>query len=223
MQWSWYSGQLHALEKEYTKIISTETKIPNENSEKLEYWSILYAIESHQGLNLYRPKNSSRNCKLTAFACGHHQLSLQALQDIGCSSIRCKTNRENYAISLLMSKKLETINLVRLKKSGINSLPDYQRYLLHQQGANGLKRIIYASKGRMKLSKSTKRNMASNSPYSIHRLNKMTNQQAAQVFLKHWKNKWSNQKEMITIAKLDVVNLPAFTQMDLDVALNLRY
>lgn len=162
-----------------------------------DFWTTLHSIESKQGKLLYRPSNKNKSCASTASPCGHHQLSLQALKDISCTTKKCKVDREDYEKSLAMSKRLEAINLKRLKKAGLTNLPEYQQYLIHQQGAAGLKIILAASKGKKKLSKSLERNMANNSPYSYRKLNRMGSKLAAKKFLEHWNKKWQNEKKLI--------------------------
>ncbi len=162
-----------------------------------DFWTTLHSIESKQGRLLYRPSNKKRNCDTTSSPCGHHQLSLQALVDIKCSSKQCKRDRENFQKSLSMSKKLQAINDKRLKKAGYSNLPEYQQYLIHQQGASGLKTIIASSKGNKLLSRNLRKNMAGNSPYSYRTLRKMGSKLAAKTFLQHWEIKWQKEKVII--------------------------
>ena len=169
---------------------------------KPDFWTTLHSVESKQGKLLYRPSNKNRNCDTTSAPCGHHQLSLQALKDISCLTKQCKRDRENFQKSLAMSKKLQAINDKRLKKAGYSNLPEYQKYLIHQQGASGLKRIIASSKGSKLLSRNLKKNMAGNSPYSYRTLRKMGSKLAAKKFLQHWEEKW--QKEKVLIGDIQV-------------------
>ncbi len=161
------------------------------------YWKTLHSIESKQGKLLYRPRNKNKNCNNTSSPCGHHQLSVQALKDIKCKTKQCKKDRENFSKSLAMSKKLQNINERRLLKSGYKNLPEYQKYLIHQQGASGLKTILASSKGTKLLSRNLKRNMAGNSPYSYRTLRRMGSKLAAKKFLKHWESKWQSEKKLI--------------------------
>ena len=188
-----------------------------------DFWSTLYSVESKQGARLYRPRNKAKSCAYTKAPCGHHQLSLQALKDIGCNSLQCRKDRENYAKSLAMSQRLQAINQKRLEKKGIKgTLPEYQRYLIHQQGAYGLKKIIAARDGKQTLSKAIFRHMANNSTYSFRSLKKMGSKLAAEKFLQHWKNKWDNEKELIMITRQELGDLPVFTDNELQIALNLK-
>ncbi|MCF6188931.1 MAG: hypothetical protein L3J51_00465 [Cocleimonas sp.] len=164
---------------------------------KPDFWTTLYSVETKQGKLLYRPSNKNRNCDTTSAPCGHHQLSLQALKDISCFTKQCKRDRENFQKSLAMSKQLQAINDKRLKKAGYTDLPEYQRYLIHQQGASGLKKIIASSKGSKLLSRNLKKNMAGNSPYSYRTLRKMGSKLAAKKFLQHWEEKWQKEKVLI--------------------------
>ena len=44
-----------------------------------------------------------------------------------------------------MSKKLLAKNKQRFNKQGYTKLEDYQKYLIHQQGASGLKTLLSRS------------------------------------------------------------------------------
>jgi len=206
------------------KTINNNDTIHVENkAEKPNFWATLYSVESKQGARLYRPRNRSKSCATTSAPCGHHQLSLQALRDIGCTSAHCKKDREDYAKSLAMSQKLQAINQKRLAKKSIkHTLPEYQRYLIHQQGVYGLKKIIAAAKGQTKLSKKFFKHMANNSSYSYKSLKKMGSKLAAKTFLQHWKDKWDNEKELIIVTRQELGDLPLFTDSELQVALNLN-
>jgi hypothetical protein len=199
-----------------------------------DFWTTLHSVESKQGKLLYRPSNKSRNCDTTSSPCGHHQLSLQALKDISCSSNQCKSDRENFTKSLAMSKQLQTINDKRLKKAGYTNLPEYQKYLIHQQGATGLKIILAASQGEKLLSRNMKRNMAGNSPYSYKKLRRFGSKLAAKKFLKHWEEKWQDEKELViatntpnksveaVIKQEPELEQPLFNEYELQIALNLK-
>lgn len=173
------------------------TKIVSNSSS--DYWKTVHAVESRQGLLLYRPSNKSRNCNRTRGACGHHQLTVNALKDIGCHSKQCKIDREDYSKSLQMSKKLLQLNEKRLLAGGYGDLPEYQKYLIHQQGAAGIKAIISAYKGTRTLSNKIKRNMANNCPYSYKTLKNMGSKRAANLFMNYWKNKWQKEKRLVSL------------------------
>ena len=234
-----------------TYLFNTEQDETSIVFEKPDFWTTLYSVESKQGKLLYRPSNKSRNCDTTSAPCGHHQLSLQALKDISCTTTQCKRDREDYQKSLAMSKKLQAINNKRLKKAGYTDLPEYQKYLIHQQGASGLKRIIASSKGSKLLSRNLKKNMAGNSPYSYRALRKMGSKLAAKKFLQHWEEKWQKEKVLIgnvqhkpeivatiqstnikqsmkTVAKTSVIKedptiiVPLFNDHELQIALNIK-
>ena len=168
--------------------IASNSKTNKES--KTTYWSKLHFIESSAGKKLYRKRNKARSCKWTTTPCGHHQLSVTALKDIGCTSLKCRLARENYKKSLAMSQKLAKINAVRMQKKGYKTLPDYQRYLVHQQGAYGLGKILDAKKGKKNLSKKTLLYMANNSPFSYKTLRRAGSKGAARKFLSFWKEKW---------------------------------
>lgn len=200
-------------------------KIPKDklSASQPDFWATLYSVESKQGARLYRPRNKSMHCATTPAPCGHFQLSLQALKDIGCSTTQCMKDRENYAKSLAMSQKLQAINQKRLEKKGFTrKLPDYQRYLIHQQGAFGLKRIIAAKEGKGVLSKTVFKNMANNSSYSVKKLKNMGSKLAAKTFLQYWKKKWDNEKELIVVSRQALKDLPLLTDSELQIALNLK-
>ncbi len=212
------------------------TKLPKTQSIQIEpdFWTTLYSIESKQGKLLYRPSNKNKNCKTTSSPCGHHQLSLQALKDISCTSKRCMTDRNDFEKSLAMSKKLQALNNKRLVKAGLIQLPEYQQYLIHQQGAAGLKIILAASQGRKLLNRNIKENMAGNSPYSYKKLKKLGSKLAAKKFLQHWERKWQNEKKLViasnvskknteTVIKLEShIKPPLFSDYELQIALNLK-
>ncbi len=230
--------------KEDNKETSLASLAPNTPKKpvkviNIDYWDTVYSIESKQGKLLYRPKNKSRNCTYTTSPCGHHQLTVQALQDIGCNTIQCRKDRLNYTKSLAMSKQFLIKNEKRLKKNGYENLEDYQKYLIHQQGANGIKVILEATKGKKTLNKTIKRNMANNSPYSYQELSRMGSRLAARVFLNHWKNKWEQEKQLI-IAKIapaskhasyqtsgqisvEQTSLPLFNETEIQLALNYTF
>ena len=221
----------------FIEIPIAEVKIPARKVDpiaefiaRVDYWDTVYSIESKQGKFLYRPRNKSRNCTWTTSPCGHHQLSVQALKDIGCKSLQCKKDRLNFAKSLKMSKKLLAKKERRLQQNGYTDLEDYQRYLIHQQGATGIKTIIAASKGKKLLSKRLKKNMAGNSPFSYRQLRKMGSKLAAKKFMQHWKNKWQSEKRLVS--GIDLVtkeiphkqsSVPTFSENDLQLALNFKF
>lgn len=200
------------------------------------YWDLVYSIESKQGRLLYRPRNKSKNCTWTTGPCGHHQLTVKALKDIGCNSMQCRKDRLIFSKSLAMSKKLLALNEKRLKKHGVDELDDYQRYLIHQQGATGIKNILAATTGKKTLSKNIKRNMANNSPYSYSEFKKMGSQLAAVTFMNHWKEKW--EKEHFVMEKVNfvenktipkdqiadnLIRVPTFSESEIELALNYRF
>ena len=186
-----------------------ERKRPNSTSilEKIvlktpNYWEIVHSIESKQGKMLYRPRNKEKTCQNTNAPCGHYQISAQALKDIGCLTKQCKADRENHDASLEMSKTLEKINLNRLAKNGYTQLPDFQKYLIHQQGATGIRLILDAESGKYELSKKLTKNMANNSSYSYKQLKRLGSKLAAKKFLSFWKNKWDNEVDYIFDSQL---------------------
>jgi len=201
---------------------------------KPDFWITLHSIESKQGRLLYRPSNKNRNCTTTSAPCGHHQLSLHALKDISCSSKQCMDDREDFEKSLAMSKQLQAINDKRLNKAGYNNLPEYQKYLIHQQGASGLKIILAASQGEKLLSRNIKKNMASNSPFTYKRLRRFGSKLAAKKFLRHWEQKWQDEKELViatntpkkhigTVIKQESkLDQKFFNDIELQLALNLK-
>ena len=205
----------------------------NTNIINVDYWQTVYSIESKQGKLLYRPRNKSRSCAFTTSPCGHHQLTVQALKDIGCTSIQCRKDRLNFAKSLEMSKKLLALNEKRLKKSGYTKLDDYQRYLIHQQGASGIKTILAATKGEKLLNKSIKKNMANNSPYSYKQLKRMGSKLAAKKFMLHWQQKWEKEKRLVagisSIQKalndveIDPLVIPTLSDNEIRLALNYKF
>jgi hypothetical protein len=220
----------HKVNNLEAQITNIKPNNKNKTLAKIDYWQTVYSIESKQGKLLYRPRNKSRSCTYTTSPCGHHQLSVSALKDIGCKSLQCRKDRLNYAKSLKMSKKLLAKNEERLEKNGYTNLEDYQRYLIHQQGASGIKTIIAASNGEKLLSKRLKRNMASNSPFSYRQLKRMGSKLAAIRFLQHWENKWENEKRLIAgiqIASIDKTaephTIPKFSDYDIKLALNYRF
>jgi len=197
---------------------------------QIGYWQTVYSIESKQGKLLYRPRNKARNCNYTLGPCGHHQLTVQALRDIGCKSLQCRKDRLDYQKSLKLSKKLLALNEKRLKKDGLTNLQGYQKYLIHQQGANGIKNIIAATKGKKELSKTIKKNMANNSPYSYRQFKRMGSKIAAKKFMQHWERKWMSEKRLILASNSKSTNnqrnkraIPTFDDNDLNYALNLMF
>jgi len=224
-----FSFETTREKKEVKSKIIDLAKLTNDLN-KIGYWQTVHSIESKQGKLLYRPKNKARNCNFTSGPCGHHQLTVQALKDIGCNSMQCRKDRLDYNKSLKLSKKLLALNEKRLRKNGLTNLKDYEKYLIHQQGAYGIKNIIAATKGKKKLSSTIKKNMANNSPYSYKQYKKMGSKQAAKKFMKHWKHKWLDEKRLI-IASIQKSNngfirtsaIPTFKDSDLNYALNFKF
>ena len=200
---------------------------------KVGYWQTVHSIESKQGKLLYRPKNKPRSCAYTTSPCGHHQLTVQALKDIGCTSLQCRKDRLHYEKSLEMSKIFLALNEKRLKKYGYTKLPEYQRYLIHQQGASGIKTILAATKGEKLLNKSIKNNMAGNSPYTYKQLKRMGSKLAAMKFIQHWKQKWENEKRLVAgLADIQTASIendveqlviPTFSKNEIILALNYKF
>lgn len=219
------------IDSQYISSENTFAFQPHSESEKLitipekinlaDYWETLYSVESKQGLLLYRPSNKSKSCATAKGPCGHHQLTAQALRDIKCVKQQCKKDRENYKKSLAMSKKLDEINNKRMLKTGYKNLPEYQKYLIHQQGASGISTILAASDGKKLLSKRIKRNMANNSPYSYKSLRKMGSKLAAEQFMKYWQSKWDDEKKMLSLTQ-NTSTPPLLTEYELQVALNIK-
>lgn len=187
-----------------------------------DYWNIVYSIESSQGKLLFRKRNKSKSCTWTTAPCGHHQLTVRALKDIGCKKLQCRKDRLNFSKSLEMSKQLLVLNEKRLAKHGHSNLQDFQKYLIHQQGASGLNIILLASKGKKKLPKSIKKNMANNSPFSYKSLSTMGDKRAAKKFMKHWQDKWISQRNILAKNE-DNITLPVFAESEIQVALNYRF
>lgn len=204
--------EIQDIEKEYSGFLSMNNVISSvqasQRKSNLEYWKTVHSVESSQGANLYRPRNKSKSCRSTKGPCGHHQLTVQALKDIGCTKSQCKKDRENYTKSLQMSKKLLKLNEKRLSLGGLKDLPDYQKYLIHQQGASGLKTILKASKGKKVLSRKIRRNMANNSPYSYRALTNMGSKKAAKSFFTFWKKKWEREKLLVSLDKIPSAKKP---------------
>lgn len=128
-----YSMQIKTIENivgNIHKTLNDETQIELKKSEtkkepdinQIGYWQTVHSIESKQGKLLYRPRNKSRNCTYTTGPCGHHQLTVRALKDIGCKSLQCRKDRLDYNKSLSLSKKLLVLNEKRLKKMELQNL-----------------------------------------------------------------------------------------------------
>lgn len=212
------------LEMSTINISSIKKTFINSSQQEIiqpDYWQTLYSVESKQGLLLFRPRNKSRNCATTLGPCGHHQLTVQALNDIGCKSHQCRKNRLSFTASLTMSKKLQKINNKRMVRKGYKNLPEYQEYLIHQQGATGIGIILAASKGKKLLSRNIKTNMANNSPYSYRQLKRMGSKLAANKFMEYWQTKWAAEKSLILNTK-KTDTLPQFTESELQLALNIK-
>ena len=213
------------------KKLKDSNKIQSyKGTEHISYWQTVHSIESKQGKLMYRPRNKSRNCTYTTGPCGHHQLTVQALKDIGCHSLQCRKDRLNYKKSLKLSEKLLALNEKRLSKNGVFVLQNYQRYLIHQQGATGIKNILIAREGKTELSKTILKNMANNSPYSYKKLKRMTSQVAAKQFLQYWESKWLKEKRLIagidqnatdSLVKADFI--PTFSDNEILLALNYKF
>lgn len=215
---------------ELENLASPRSSIASNSVTTDDYWKTVHSIESKQGKLLYRPKNKARNCTYTLGPCGHYQLTVQALKDIGCVSLQCRKDRLNLHKSLKQSKQLLALNERRLKKFGLSNLKGHERYLIHQQGANGIKNIIAATKGNKKLSSTIKKNMANNSPYSYKQFKHMGSKNAANKFMQHWKHKWAKEQRLVlTLASNSTDNLintrvpPSFNDNDLNFALNMQF
>lgn len=216
--------------KEQKKFIENTVHKNNKLLTQVDYWDTVHSIESKQGKLLYRPRNKARNCSHTSGPCGHHQLTVQALKDIGCNNLQCRKDRLNYKKSLQLSKKLLALNEKRLKKHGLTNLEGHQRYLIHQQGANGIKNIIAATKGQKELSKTIKKNMANNSPFSYKQFKRMGSKNAANKFLNHWEKKWAQEQRLVLASTSKTTDhliktrvLPSFNESDIRFALNMTF
>ena len=144
--------------------------------------------------------------------------------------MQCRKDRLNYKKSLELSKQLLALNEKRLKKNGLTNLQGYQKYLIHQQGATGIKHIIAATNGNKVLSKRTKKNMANNSPYSYKQYKQMGSKQAAKKFMKHWESKWIKEKRLILASAKKSNNgfiktsaVRTLNENDLQLALNTKF
>lgn len=212
------------IEKDYSALLTKEQLIIfnliSVNNNVPNYWRTLHSVESKQGAIMYRPRNRSKSCSRTKGPCGHHQLTVRALRDIGCKGARCKKDRENYSKSLQMSKKLLRLNEKRLQMEGLDNLPEYQKYLIHQQGAAGISAIITASLGNRHLSRKIARNMANNSPYSYKSLKKMGSKRAAKVFLSFWKSRWEHEKRLVSLGHKQKNKNYLFSQYEVQYVLN---
>lgn len=149
------------------------------------WWATLLNIESGGGKNRYRPKNKNKNCKTTSAACGHHQLTKIALKDINCKPItKCMANRDNYQLSQQMANQYNN----KLTKYGA-TVGGWKRYVWWNQGPSA-KIIFNASKGKAKLNKVIRENMANNSPYSIKQYKSWGSTKGAKKFLAYRKKAW---------------------------------
>lgn len=224
------SDKKKRVKRNSKRLVSKTTKNIPLATQGVNYWQTVHSIESKQGKLLYRPRNKAKNCTHTSGPCGHHQLTVQALKDIGCHSQQCRKDRLNYKKSLNLSKKLLALNEQRLRKNGISNLKGYEKYLIHQQGAHGIKSIIAATKGKKTLSKKIKKNMANNSPYSYKQFKRMGSKAAAKKFMYHWKNKWTKEQRLVLASTtksndsfLSSDDIATFSDNDLNYALNLRF
>ena len=152
---------------------------------KADYWATLLNIESNGGALRYRPSNKKKHCLGVKAACGFHQLTKQALIDIGCTSSQCEVGRDNYQTSQRMASKYDArLTQLRCTYTG------WRRYVCWNQGAVGARLEFSASKGKATLSKSLLRNMANNSKYSYRTLKKWGSKKAAKKFLAYRRALW---------------------------------
>jgi hypothetical protein len=140
-----------------------------------------------------------------------------------------------------MSKALEAKNMKRLAKKGYINLPEYQKYLIHQQGATGISKILDTLSGKKLLDKRLAKNMANNSPYSYKTLRKLGSKLAAKKFINFWEKKWVQEQNLVlktqgkqyayktvvasyTPTPVSEVNvIDTFSQNDIQGLLNLKF
>ena len=116
--------------------------LPNLSFAKDILIDVIYVLESERGTNLYRPGDSSC-APPTRRACGHHQLTVKALTQIGYS-------HENYWI-LRSSKQwseLKALEYIAWIDTNYNFKSITTRYLAYNQGPTGISTILKVISGR---------------------------------------------------------------------------
>jgi hypothetical protein len=161
---------------------------------KESFWSTLKNIESAGGKNRYRPQNKTQSCAGRTEACGVHQLTKVALQDIPMCKGKlnqCMRDRDNYQKSQVMANAY----LKRLIED-YNCHFDigWKDYLCWNMGSDGAKKIFKAAEGKSILPRSILKNMANNSPWSFKTLNSWGSKYAATKFLEYRRQVWNKKR-----------------------------
>ena len=152
-----------------TKVIPKPSKVVK----------LIHSIESTNGTNLYRPGDTS--CASTTKPCGHHQLSVQALKQVGYG-------HENYWLlrtSLQWSQQRAQEYIDWLSKHySLSTIT--QLYLAYNQGGGGIRTVINVSKGIGRLG-ATRSNILGNIPSSKMKVwSTYSDRRLANAFLQHW-------------------------------------
>ena len=162
-------------------------------SKEAQFWDRVHFIESASGKLKYQGNDT--HCRATKRFCGNLQIGYQALKDINCTTKKCFADRDSYHTALPMAKKI-----LEKKISRYSVKSDWLKYAIFQQGANGLRNLVLASKGKKKLSRRAMKRIARNSIYTMRDLRIMGSRKAAISYLNLWRVKW--QDSALQIARI---------------------
>ena len=110
------------------------------------FWDTMWAYESGRGKNLYQRRD--RSCNTTNRPCGHFQLYVGALSDIGENNYQGKKCRASYSCSIRQARKYLKIIHGRLPKYYRDRMVVEDYFTLHNQGNGGYVAYKLMSSGR---------------------------------------------------------------------------
>ena len=158
-----------------------------------DWWMTLINIESAGGQNTYRPQNTSGTCANRVEACGVHQLTKIALQDLDMCKTRisqCMKDRDDFQQSQVMANAYAYLLIHRYK---CNPKQGHLKYVCWNQGPSAVKIFSAVTKG-TKLGDAVLKNMANNSAYSFNQLKNWGSKKAATKFLEYRRIIWNRKK-----------------------------
>jgi len=143
---------------------------------------LLYDIESAGGKMRYRPKNKAKSCATTEAACGYHQMTGIALEQIGCTTVTCYKDRDDEQKSKAMALRYLHWLSTHYPQTSL-----VFRYLAYNQGPTGIDKLYTCAKFRAcrTLGKAQRRRTLNNLPKSKY-FTSLKGSYLASAFLAHW-------------------------------------
>jgi hypothetical protein len=178
----------YAPPKELAKDLPVKVAVKDDSA----FYKRLYEIESASGKNMFTPylkKRGVTTCRRTDKPCGAHQISKAAIESIPMCQKKikwCMKKRLDYTVSLKMAKQY--VNVIKYRYGCNHS--DWLVYASYNQGCGGIKKILKARKGKIKLSRSHKIRIARNMRLSKRKALKMNSRVLAKKYLNFWHKHW---------------------------------